>query len=333
VGLTFREVANAYLDHCQRRFVRKTYQYKIIVCKRFLDYAGEDLPADQVTIQLFEAFLQTRAGNISYNRHRKDLCALLVWAWKRRYIPENPCFFLEKLPEPKFIRAIPTREEMSRILLAAGQDRPFLLVLYHTLGRLDEVLRLKWEDINFTERTVRLWTRKRRGGAWEYDLFPMNQVLFDTLWGLWEARSQDTWVFYNAKTQTRYNRRPKLMKGICHRAGVPHFGFHAIRHFVASRLHDELKWSTAKVSRLLRHQAKQTTERYLQTMDGDLRAVMASLEDDILENGGTAGGNRFRESQETQSGRSAAWLARLPWAQEVGGSNPPVPTILPGSYP
>jgi hypothetical protein len=28
------------------------------------------------------------------------------------------------------------------------------------------------------------------------------------------------------------------------------------------------------------------------------------------------------------SGRSAAWLARLLWEQEVGGSNPPVPTII-----
>jgi hypothetical protein len=26
------------------------------------------------------------------------------------------------------------------------------------------------------------------------------------------------------------------------------------------------------------------------------------------------------------SGRSAAWLARLLWEQEAGGSNPPVPT-------
>ncbi len=28
------------------------------------------------------------------------------------------------------------------------------------------------------------------------------------------------------------------------------------------------------------------------------------------------------------SGRSAAWIAHLPWAQGVGGSNPLAPTIL-----
>ena len=28
------------------------------------------------------------------------------------------------------------------------------------------------------------------------------------------------------------------------------------------------------------------------------------------------------------SGRGAVWLARLPWEQEAGGSNPLAPTIL-----
>ena len=45
--------------------------------------------------------------------------------------------------------------------------RPLLLVLFHTMGRFDEVLRLKWEDVNFQEKAVRLWTRKRPGGNWE----------------------------------------------------------------------------------------------------------------------------------------------------------------------
>ena len=38
----------------------------------------------------------------------------------------------------------------------------------------------------------------------------------------------------------------------------------------------------------------------------------------------------------TNAGRSAAWLARLPWEQEVGGSNPLAPTIssaVPLSFP
>jgi integrase len=274
--LTFKSLANEYLDHSQRRHAAKTYQYKRIVIRRFLEWAG-DVPADRVTVQLIEGFLHTRPGNTSYNRYRKDLCALLTWAWKRKLIPENPCFFLEKMPEAQYVRVIPPPAEMAKIMLAAGEDRPFLLTMFHTLGCLDEILRLRWEDINFQEHVVKLWTRKRRGGGWEFDLFPMNQALYDTLWGLWQSRKQEEWVFYNERTGTRYNRRPKLMHTVCRHAGVPYYGFHAIRHYAASRLHDTFKHSTAKVSKLLRHTSKQTTERYLQTIDPDLRAVMESL--------------------------------------------------------
>jgi integrase len=275
-GLTFKDLANEYLDHSQRRHAKKTYEYKVIVFKRFQEWAG-DLPVERITVQLLESFLRTRPGNVSYNRHRKDLAALFTWAWKRRLISENPCHFLEKMPEERYVRVIPTPEEMARVMVAAGEGRPFLLVMFHNLGRLDEVLRLRWDDVNFQERIVKLWTRKRRGGGWEFDLFPMNQTLYDTLWGLWQFRKQEEWDFYNEKTGSRYNRRPKLMRSVCARAGVPHYGFHAIRHYAASRLHDTHKWSMAKVSRLLRHTSKQTTERYLQTIDPDLRMVMESL--------------------------------------------------------
>jgi integrase len=108
---------------------------------------------------------------------------------------------------------------------------------------------------------------------------PMNEVLYETLQQLWRKRSQNEWMFLNPTTGTRYMRRPKLMGTIGKQAGVRHFGFHAIRHYVASYLADRKKYSITQVSRLLRHQSKAITERYLQVVDPQLRDVMASLEE------------------------------------------------------
>ena len=44
--------------------------------------------------------------------------------------------------------------------MAAGEHRPFLMVLFYTMARIDEILRLRWEDVNFQERIVKLWTKK-----------------------------------------------------------------------------------------------------------------------------------------------------------------------------
>jgi integrase len=281
-GTVFSEVVNEYLDYASRRYVVKTYKAKASVCRAFISFAG-DVPIQQVDLSLLENYLRTRPGNINYNRHRKELCALLAWAWRRRKIDENPCLWLEKMPETHFVKTIPTQDEMRRLLMAAGEDRPLILTLYHTLARIDEALRLRWPDVNFQERAVTLWTRKRKGGEWASDTLAMNQVLYDTLWGLWERRQQDEWVFFNALTGTRYMRRPKLMRTLCKVAGIRYFGFHAIRHYVASLLHDSKKVSLPQVSKLLRHQSKATTERYLQVIDPGSREAMKSLEGDFLE--------------------------------------------------
>lgn len=278
-GTTFSTIANLYLDQAERRFTVKTYKYKRYVLGSFLAHAG-DLPLDQINVTAIESYLVTRQTNTNYNRHRKDLCALFTWAWKRGMMKNNPCLHLDKMPEPRFIRKIPIEEEMAKIMLAAGPDRPFLLVLYHTMARLDEVLRMRWEDVDFDNRQVRLWTRKRKDGSWESDLVPMNEVLHDVLLSLKTRSGKDAvYIFVNPATGTRYHHRPKLMRGICKRAGVPHFGFHAIRHYVASYLHSERGVTTAKLSKLLRHKSRRTTELYLQVVEPELRGIMAELED------------------------------------------------------
>jgi len=67
------------------------------------------------------------------------------------------------------------------------------------------------------------------------------------------------------------------MKGLCKRAGVKEFGFHALRRYVASVLADTHKISAKTIQRILRHKNVTTTERYIQNINNDPGAVMNLL--------------------------------------------------------
>lgn len=275
----FRFVANLYLDWSQKRHVKRTFEYKKIIFRRFLADAG-DLDLLEITPATIHSFLAKRPTNHSYNVYRKELCALFSFAIKQlRILEHSPCWALERMPEETKRKEIPTHEEFLRLLAAAGPDeRPLLVILAHTLGRIDEILGMTWEDVNFEKRTVVLWTRKRKGGNREPRTIPMNDDLHRVLFPLWRRREQQVWVFLNPKSGSRYNRRPKLMASLCKRAGVKHYGFHAVRHFVATYLHDTMKIPTGVIGGILGHQSKRTTEIYLHSVDESAREAMKRLE-------------------------------------------------------
>lgn len=142
----------------------------------------------------------------------------------------------------------------------------------------------------------------------------MNRDLYDVLRSRWKGRAQDKWVFFNEDTGTRFMHRPKMMKGLCKRAGIPpigmgkrkmkprelkafikkhkrepepaerfvespiFYGFHSLRHFMASFLADQEKVGTKAVSGLLRHKNLRTTEIYLHSIDESHRQAMDGFE-------------------------------------------------------
>jgi hypothetical protein len=71
-------------------------------------------------------------------KERTELMVLFSWAHKRHLVPTNPVILVDKLGVDQGKKVIPTPQEMNQILLAAGKDRPLLLVLFHTLARIDE---------------------------------------------------------------------------------------------------------------------------------------------------------------------------------------------------
>lgn len=292
----FKEAASAYLDYSERKHAKATYQYKKLIIKHFLDMYS-DLPITEIEPSHVTNYLNTMKSNAVYNARRKDLSACFSWIINNYDLNiKNPCAKIGKMPHSTKQKAIPSEDEIIKMIVAArpGDEQDIIMCCVHLLGRIDEILRMTWQDVNFEKRAVTLWTRKRKDGALEPDAMPMNDDLYAILKRRYDARGNETWVFYNQDTGDRYHHRPKMMASLCKRAGIEpvgqtkrkidrgknkgkykdvpvYYGFHALRHFMASHLIDAEKTSLKTVSKLLRHKNLKTTEIYIHSIDEAVR--------------------------------------------------------------
>ncbi len=131
------------------------------------------------------------------------------------------------------------------------------------------------------QRWIRLWTRKRRGGQLQEDKLAMTDTLYDVLKRRWNSRNKSTpHVFHNEDgSKLTYQQKRDTMKTICEKAEVKTFGFHAIRHHVASILADSGKASLSQIQKMLRHRRSTTTDNYIKTLDPQLRQVASVLDE------------------------------------------------------
>jgi len=178
--------------------------------------------------------------------------------------------------EKKPRRIVPIGDILKVIMLAQGQDRVLLETYWHTAARKSEIFNLTWEDVNFERRSIRLCTRKTKDGNPVYDYLWMNDDLHKALKWQWTHRHKGSpYVFTHAnpKYGERFVARYKFLKGLCRKAEVTPFGFHAIRHAVASYLNDIQKVGVRGVQKVLRHRSQKTTEIYLHDYTGTKEAM------------------------------------------------------------
>ena len=162
-----------------------------------------------------------------------------------------------------------------------------LLAFLHLAARRSEIFRLTWQDIDFINDRIRLWTRKRKDGTFEYDCLPMTKELHKLLRWWWENRpiKNEPNVFLclddTAFTQEYYGKpftvRRHFMSRLCDKGEVASFGFHAIRHLSASILFNT-GYDLGVIQAILRHQKPSTTERYLKSFGIErVRSALESL--------------------------------------------------------
>jgi integrase len=280
ITYSIHDRANEYLDFCLIKFSDSVYKEKKFLFKRFFKIIDPQTDPEAVTPKMALDYLSEQAKSRSgyaANKDRKNLKAF--WNWGIRYHDfslRNP-FNVDRFPEKRKTIYIPPEEDFWKILdKAEGQDKTMLLCYLHTAARRSELFRLRWDDVDFFGRRIRLLTRKRKDGSWEADWIPMTDDLFKGL------TAQRTFVAgelvfprktgYRNQKERAFTRRNHIMKFLCKEAEVRNFGFLAIRHLTASIL-DNQGVPLKVIQEIMRHRNIHVTSRYIHSLRGMREAL------------------------------------------------------------
>lgn len=262
--------ATKYMDYAQVKFSAKTYDEKKRMFKMVFGSIDPNLPGNELTSGMVLDYLQEQAevrSGYAANKDRKNLVAAWNWGMKYLGIPSpNPCL-VERFSEQRQTRYVPPEKDFWKVhdVAETEQDDVMLLAYLHLAARRSELFGLRWEDVDFAEQKIRLYTRKRRDGSLEFDWLPLSDDLYNALLGH-RQHAETAWVFPDPATKKPYLQRRHWMKRICGKAQVKHFGLHAIRHLTAS-LFAKGNVSMIDIKDILRHKNLATTERYIRRLD------------------------------------------------------------------
>ena len=135
-------------------------------------------------------------------------------------------------------------ETVNKLIFQARSDKwlrrrfpdttDYIETLQDTLGRMNEVNRLEWRDVDLDQKFLVLYTHKIDGGLTPRDV-PMTERLYHILLRRCAERDDaKPWVFWNPRTGKPYQDRKQFMRRLCEKAEVKYFRFHSLRHSSAS---------------------------------------------------------------------------------------------------
>lgn len=292
--MVFSDLVNKRLDYMQAYNSARHYQDHIYLARRWIKQWG-NLHCSQISIEMIEKHLlnkKRKTSGCTANKELRSLRALFNFGLhpKRKWIKDNPTAGIDFFPVEKRIKYVPPKEDVFRVILAADQDtQDYLWTIFHTLGRMSEINRLAWQDINLEEKCVILYTRKKRGGHLTPRKVPMTDRLYDVLFHRFKHRDKGKpWVFWHRFWSKKTHEwiegpfidRKAIMKSLCKKAGVKYFRYHALRHCGASLL-DNANVPIGSIQRFLGHENRMTTEIYLHSIGSSERDAIAILDRDF----------------------------------------------------
>ena len=281
-SLMFSHASREYLQDCKVRLTTNTFLEQTRHLREFAAFLSRDVPMTDITKATATSFIrsiETERGGKAADRRIRTLKAL--WNWHKDAVPRNPWRFVAKPAVEQYVKYVPTPDDISKVLAVAKPWQADLLnTLLLTGARVSEILNLTWEDV--ADQSLKLWTRKRKGGARQYRTLPIGSSLHAIIAAQRAITGNTTHVFINPNTGGPYSTRQQtirdMMKNLCKKAQVKSFGFHSIRHFFAVSLIQSQQAGLTDIQLLLGHQRATTTDIYLKSVSPDINHLAAIIE-------------------------------------------------------
>jgi integrase len=267
-----------FIALCERRLedleLRRTHHYFYETRKLFEKLVVLWGAEKRITRDIVIGYLNGIAKKTPHtaNKELRNIKSLFNFGIKRGWITENPANGIDNFPVSNKPRYIPPLEDLLKVLaIAKPIDRAYLVIVWHTLARIREVNRLKWEDV-FGDYLI-LRTRKSKNSDLKERKIPLTRTAKQVLD---ELPRLGEYVFPNPRTKTLYDYRKKFLGTLCRKAGVRVFTFHCLRHLGASTL-DKEGVALTDIQKILGHERATTTDIYLRSI-GNLQEAIDKLD-------------------------------------------------------
>jgi len=263
-----------------------TLPKKARFCKEILGEWG-DIEIAEIKVFMVQRYLDERARKFSansFNSYRKEGVAFFNWLIDQELVPTGTKNVFQKVKkkyhDAKDVQPAPIGDVLVVWNIANQSQRDLIDTIILMGARKNEVLNLKWSDIDLKERTYKLHTNKSGGKGTKTTLHTISEELMEILLRRLEQKHDVVeFVFWHryyshdkqAMVEDGYQSLNKFTMRLCKKAGVPLFTLHQLRHLAASILKREGA-TIAELQRFLRHDEQKTTEIYAGHLDNGTKA-------------------------------------------------------------
>lgn len=282
-GVIARELEKVTVYRLMKMFLeysetnKKSYKADVSKAKLIKSFFGESTLIKDITPKRIEEFkkfiIDSGKTKATANRYYEQLSKAFNIAVDNNYLLKNPCKAVKKFPVQNYsIRYLTEDEEKRLMAVLPDYLKDIVIVALNTGLRKQNILDLKWEQINFDFGFIEVLENKGN----KHIMLPINKNLKE-LFNKTPEKDRVGYLFVNPQTNKPYNDIKKAWATALKEADIENFRFHDLRHTVGTRLAKE-NVPVNVIKEILAHSDVKTTMRYVHSVAGAKLEALSKLD-------------------------------------------------------